>query len=677
MPTGGGKSLCFQLPALMRPGLCVVVSPLIALMQDQVEGLKQNGIRAAALMSGQSSVEQQAILDAAHAGQLKLLYVAPERLASDWFFHQVVATLPVNLFAIDEAHCISFWGHDFRPEYTRLSRLKEFFPGVPIIALTATADRLTREDIAQQLQLDNPEWIIASFDRPNLSLAVEPAHKRLERITQFLKSRPGQSGIIYCLSRRTTEQVAQRLCTLGFRAEAYHAGMDTHDRAAIQRRFLQDQVPVLCATIAFGMGINKSNIRWVIHYNVPKNLESYMQEIGRAGRDGLPADTLLFFSEADVINQRKFLEELLPEQRQIQENKLERLVEYAHADHCRRRIVLNYFDEPRTEDCRNCDVCHHPRPLVDQTILAQKALSTVARTHQQTTRQMVAGILKGAQRPDLLVHGYQHLSTWGIGQELTYEQWDELLRQLVSLGYVDTALNDRFHLKLNALSWQVLRGEVRVALPQLSTQAERKARLQAASSATSPDNRKHNELLESLKTLRARLAFEQRIAPDQVFTDPTLLELTEKMPLSRAELQHITGLSQAKYERYADVVLNVIHEYVARKTQQGERLRKGPHILSYIQFTRQNKLPEVIAAERQLKVSTVIGHLTEMQALGFDAELHRLVSPRDLELVRKALQHHGRPPERLREFQELHTPTLDYNTLRCALAILGQQPLEY
>jgi ATP-dependent DNA helicase RecQ len=396
MPTGGGKSVCFQIPALMKPGVCIVVSPLIALMKDQVEALLLNGIPAAFLNSTQGSREQREIEQDCQTGKLKLLYVSPEKMLSESFF-VFLKTLQISLFAVDEAHCISSWGHDFRPEYTQLSMLKTHFPEVPVAALTATADKLTRQDIITQLQLHDPAVFVASFNRPNLSLKVLPGLKRMQQIERFLALQPDNSGIIYCQSRKSTESLAAKLQEKGYRAGYYHAGMSAESRSQAQEEFVRDDIRIICATIAFGMGIDKSNVRWVIHYNMPKNLEGFYQEIGRAGRDGSAADTVLFYSFADVANWKEMLSENAPANLGLQMAKLERIQQYAEAHSCRRQILLSYFSEELTEPCGNCDVCQNPRVMFDGTVLAQKALSAIVRLKEQVPVNTLIDVLRGSR----------------------------------------------------------------------------------------------------------------------------------------------------------------------------------------------------------------------------------------------------------------------------------------
>ncbi|MEM9987328.1 MAG: DNA helicase RecQ, partial [Bacteroidota bacterium] len=436
MPTGGGKSMCYQLPALIRTGMAVVVSPLIALMRDQVTALQANGISAAYLNSSQSSSEQNSVVEQALLSELKLLYVSPEKALSPDFFN-LIKRVKISLFAIDEAHCISAWGHDFRPEYTQLGHLRGQFPDAPFVALTATADKPTRRDIIEQLNLSSPKEFVASFDRPNLSLEVRPGQRKFEAALAFVQERITQSGIIYCLTRKTTEQVAAKLQAKGLKAAAYHAGMDVASRTRIQDEFINDEVHVVCATIAFGMGIDKSNVRWVIHYNLPKNLENYYQEIGRAGRDGLPSDTLLFFSYGDLIQHRYFIEE--SNQAELLEAKLQRMEQYATAQICRRRVLLSYFGESVQSDCGNCDVCQNPPQRFDATVLAQKALSALVRLREKVGMSMLIDVLRGSNKKELKEKGYHQIKTYGAGADMSVGEWQHCLLQLLQMGYLEIA----------------------------------------------------------------------------------------------------------------------------------------------------------------------------------------------------------------------------------------------
>ncbi|OED40523.1 ATP-dependent DNA helicase RecQ, partial [Flavobacteriaceae bacterium (ex Bugula neritina AB1)] len=463
MPTGGGKSICYQLPAILLPGITLVISPLIALMKDQVDGLLANGISAAFVNSSQVEQEQQEIYKKLLNKEIKLLYVAPESLN---FLDTVLEQIELSLIAIDEAHCISSWGHDFRPAYTQLGYLKTKFQNVPVIALTATADKATRQDIRLQLRIPNAKEHLASFDRKNLSLEVRPGNKRIEQIINFLNDKPNDCGIIYCLSRKTTEMLADKLQQQGYNTEAYHAGIDHKKRSQVQEQFINDTVQIVCATIAFGMGIDKSNVRWVIHYNLPKNIEGYYQEIGRAGRDGLPSSTLLFHSYADVVQLQKFAN--TSGNQEVQLAKLDRMKQYAESLSCRRKILLSYFGELIEKDCGNCDVCKNPPSIIDGTIIAQKALSCVTRIKEDEPIGTIIDVLRGAQNAVVLDKGYQQLKTYGIANDIAWRDWQQYIIQLINQGYLEIAFHQNNKLKLTELSKKVLFEGEKVRLANLA-----------------------------------------------------------------------------------------------------------------------------------------------------------------------------------------------------------------
>lgn len=559
MPTGGGKSICFQLPAIYLQGTALVVSPLIALMKDQVEGLIANGIPAAALNSLMPEAEQQRVKLMAERGKLKLLYISPERLMAEinWFLPR----LDLSLIAIDEAHCVSHWGHDFRPEYTQLAILKERFPKVPVVALTATADKITRQDIVEQLKLTDPQIFISSFDRPNLSLTVRRGMNKREKmsaIARFIRQRPGTSGIIYCMKRDDTVELASELTyRMHIPAIAYHAGLPTAERTRAQEDFINDRVSVVCATVAFGMGIDKSNVRWVIHFNMPGSIENYYQEIGRAGRDGLPSDTLLFYSLGDLIVLRRFAEE--SGQPDVNLEKLNRMQRYCESDICRRRILLSYFGEESATDCGNCDVCHNPPERFDGTILIQKALSGIVRTREHVGLQMLIDILRGSARAELRAKGYDQLKTYGVGRDLPYKVWKEYLFQMIQLGYVEVDYAAGQVLRVTPLGKRVLFGQEKALLalykePEETAPTRFKAKPIRPKRTASPDD----TLLDALKQLRKQLAEKDRIPPYQVFTDASLEDMVERRPVSLDAFSDVHGVGQIKLDRYGRVFVSLI-----------------------------------------------------------------------------------------------------------------------
>ncbi len=562
MPTGGGKSLCFQVPALCMEGLTLVVSPLVALQRDQVEALKANGVAAAVLNSTQSAEESSAVFAAIESGALKLLYVSPEKLFSGSIANRL-ADWRVSLIAVDEAHCISFWGHDFRPEYTQLGRLRDLLPGVPLIALTATADPAIRRDILAQLGIDGQSVFLSSFDRPNLRLAVLPGQKRFERLQAFLRDHPRQPGIVYCLSRAATEDLAEKLSRLGYSAAAYHAGMGTAERHRVQDSFLRDETEIICATVAFGMGIDKSNVRWVVHWNLPKNLEGFYQEIGRAGRDGLPADTLLFYSYADVAQQQKFFDDADTDRRELLAAKLERMKQYAEARICRRRILLSYFGETLEEDCGHCDVCENPPETFDGTIIAQKLLSAVYRTGERATLRQCALILRGSVAQEITAPGWHELKTFGVGRDLKFEEWMEYGSQLVNAGYAAVAYDRGATLQLTAPSRAILKAEKSVALVRFVSFEDRRA-AEAAPKKAAPAADGDPDLVEWLKGTRKKIADEHGVPAYVVFSDKTLKDMAAKVPRTSGDFRTVHGVGEVKAESYGPIFLRSIAEWLER-----------------------------------------------------------------------------------------------------------------
>lgn len=568
MPTGGGKSICYQLPALLSEGTAVVVSPLISLMKDQVETLCANGIAAGALNSNNDETENASLRRACMEGKLKLLYISPEKLLAE--ANYLLRDMHISLFAIDEAHCISQWGHDFRPEYTQMGILHQLFPQVPIIALTATADKITREDIIKQLHLNQPRIFISSFDRPNLSLTVKRGYQQKEKskaILDFIARHPGESGIIYCMSRSKTETVAQMLQKQGIKSAVYHAGLSSARRDEAQDDFINDRVQVVCATIAFGMGIDKSNVRWVIHYNLPKSIESFYQEIGRAGREGMPSDTLLFYSLADLILLTKFATD--SGQQSINLEKLQRMQQYAEADICRRRILLSYFGENTTCDCGNCDVCKNPPERFDGTIIVQKALSAIARSEQQIGTGILVDILRGNMSSEVTERGYHRLKTFGAGRGVPPRDWHDYLLQMLQLGYFEIAYNENNHLKITQSGTDVLFGRARALLVTIRREEAVQATRGRKRKATVPTkelplglpNTESGELFEALRTLRKRLADQEALPAYIVLSDKVLHLLSASRPTTIEEFGNISGIGEYKKKKYGKEFVELIRKY--------------------------------------------------------------------------------------------------------------------
>ncbi len=659
MPTGGGKSICYQVPAIMKEGVAIVVSPLIALMKDQVTALTELGIPAAYFNSSLTSTEKSHVLGQLRKGTLKLLYIAPESLFASPI-NEVMHSLKISLFAIDEAHCISIWGNDFRKEYLRLANIKKNHPGIPVLALTATADEATRKDILDQLQLPEAIRFVESFERPNITIQAAPGLNRIEHIAAFLEPLRGQSGIIYCLSRNNAEKVAEKLLVLGHAASYYHAGMNAEDRNRVQMSFQNDENHIICATIAFGMGIDKPDIRFVIHYNMPKNIEGYYQEIGRSGRDGLPSECLLFYSWSDFVRLKSFVEDSDTEEafREVQLAKLERMWQLASATSCRTNMILNYFGEYKEIHCGHCDNCLSPPQTFDGTILAQKALSAIARVREEAGINALIDILRGSHRKEILRQEWDRIKTFGAGRDLGFKEWKAYIVQMMNQGLTGVDFTRHSRLVLTPLSQSVLQGKKKVLLVKYEEK-------DYSPKSKSKKKRSESELMSILRSWRNAEAQRQNIPAYIVLSDATLSELAIKQPLMNEDYMKIAGIGKAKYHKYGSDLKNIIRKYV--RTQKHLKNQKGKTHLQTLHLYRNGLNPEEIAEMRGINIGTVYNHLAILYEKGEDINVEMLVERPLLESIKEAWLSLDKPEDLKTVFSSLRGE-IDYNSIRMGIA---------
>jgi len=670
MPTGGGKSLCYQIPSLVRDGTGIVVSPLIALMQDQVDALRQNGVKAAFLNSSLSAEEARAIEAQLQRGELDLLYVAPERLMLSRTL-DLLERVHIALFAIDEAHCVSQWGHDFRPEYIQLSILHERFPDVPRIALTATADAPTRREIIQRLALEEARQFVSSFDRPNIRYAISENHGNArDRLLRFIRDEhPNDAGIVYCLSRKRVDEIAAWLTKQGLNALPYHAGLTAEARREHQERFLREEGVIIVATIAFGMGIDKPDVRFVAHLNLPKSLEAYYQETGRAGRDGLPSNAWMVYGLQDVITLRQMQEgsEAGEEFKRVERHKLDAMLGFCELTSCRRQALLRYFGETLEQPCGNCDNCLSPPETWDATVAAQKALSCVHRTGQRFGVNYLIDVLLARENARIQQFGHDQISTYGIGTELNQAQWRDLYRQLIARGLLAVDVEGHGGLRLTEEARPVLRGDTKLMLRKLSrASATRQGKREKASRYT---DRPESRLWEALRKRRQELADEQGVPPYMIFHDATLMEFIENRPETLSQMSQISGVGDRKLDAYGEAFLDVLHEYAGLDNEDANPVDSADETLRLFQSGMDI---DAIATERGVKATTVYGHLAEAIEHGL-LQLSDVVKldEKTLEGIRFVFdQHEG--GKRLKPIYDALEGKYSYEILRCIRAALGE-----
>lgn len=664
MPTGGGKSLCFQLPALLFSGFTVVVSPLIALMNDQVQALKISGVKVATIHSNLSASELAKVESELLKGEIKLLYISPERINSSGF-SAFLQRLNVNLFAIDEAHCVSVWGNDFRPDYVLLNKIRDQFSHVPFIALTATADDATQKDICNQLHLKTPTTFVSSFERKNITTEARPAEQKFKQIVEFLLKVQNQSGIIYCLSRKETEKMSLKLRQNGFNCDFYHAGMEPDDRKRVQQEFQDDKLQFICATIAFGMGIDKSNIRWVIHHAMPKNLEGYYQEIGRAGRDGTPAKALLFYSWGDYVMLKKFIDESPATEtfKAVQYAKLDRMWEFASANECRTNLVLNYFGEFRSEPCMHCDNCISPPKSIDATVTAQKALSAVIRCNEKVGLNLLIEILRGSYRAEVREGGYDQIKTFGQGKDITFINWKIYITQLINQGYLRIDYTDHFKLKTTPLTKSVLFEGKKVRLVDLTY-------TDLVVEKEKPKQKTlllEDELIKKLKEWRSDLARQKQVPAYVIFSDKVFENIAHAKPTNTADLLNIEGIGKVKMEQYGKDILAIIQGFLT--SQDIVKNVKGQTYLETLQYYKEGLTPAEIAKKRDMSETTIYSHFAYLYTKDEPIDLSKYISSAEVNLVEKAWQKAGQEMALAAIAEHLAEP-MEFHKIRLSLAVI-------
>ena len=665
MPTGGGKSICFQIPALCFEGTALVISPLISLMKDQVEALKSNGVSAAFFNSSQSDFEKQQIIDQAQEGTLKLLYMAPETLLN--VLNTWLTRVEVSMVAIDEAHCVSMWGHDFRPEYTQLSQLRDYWSEVPYIALTATADKATRKEIKSKLGLVDPNVFLTSFDRPNISLEVRgnlPKKDKRKDVLDFIQSRQGDSGIIYCLSRRETEEWSEFLLENGIPASHYHAGLTSEERAEVQEDFINDRVPIVTATIAFGMGIDKSNVRWIIHNNLPKNIEGYYQEIGRAGRDGLPSQALLYYNMRDVKLLADFAQD--SPHKDVLVEKLNRMLQFAESPTCRRKTLLSYFGETLIKDCGNCDVCENPPAFISGSLIAQKALSGIMRTNEKIGMNLLIQVLRGSKSFEVYDKGFNKLKTYGVGADLSAKEWQHYLTQLLNQGVVEIAYDENFNLKVTSFGKRILFDGQKLMLSSYVEQSNKKD--VSKSKRKSKKGTSDEQLFERLRNLRLQMAKKEKVPAYIVFSDATLKDMVDKKPILSTELTSVSGVGHQKMIKYGEEFAKCIKDFL------DENPKKKSTFDVTLDYLNEGFSVSETALARDIQETTIFSHIAKLYTDNKLNDINKYFSSEELSSVEKAIQKLEETEGLKPIFEELNGE-VPYGVIRLCISYLSKNKL--